>query len=133
MRKIAVKFLFLFFLIIFQVNMVLAAEDVKNFPTKTSIPPSAPEVLLLRTKYLVGAILTTSAFLVTLPISYPLNKDLHFADQLVHQPWSNVAEPTKNSLPSSQSVIEHIDRKISDQYIDYFGRVGIDRPATEFK
>jgi hypothetical protein len=133
MRKIAVRFIFLFFLINFQVNMVLAAEDVINFPTKTSIPPSAPEVLLLRTKYLIEAIFTTSAFIVTLPISYPLNKDLHFVNHLVHQPWSNFAEPTKDSFPSSQSMIEYIDRKISDQYIDYFGRVGLDRSATEFK
>ncbi|MEJ2671845.1 MAG: hypothetical protein P8168_06515 [Deltaproteobacteria bacterium] len=94
---------------------------------------TVPDLMIVRPLAAAGAIVTTSLFVATLPMTYPLAQDLKLSQILVHKPWTYVADRQMGVFVPKESVEKGIDTAISEQYQVYFVRVGADLSPIDLK
>lgn len=105
-------------------------EDAKP-PDKFA--PSLADIIVVRPLSTLGAAVSTSAFLATLPLTYPLGKDLKVNTYLVEKPWNYSADRPLGVFLPEKSVSETISKQLNGQYKEYLGRVSGDRAPLDIK
>lgn len=105
-------------------------EDEKP-PDK--LGPSVADFIVVRPLSAIGAAVTTSAFVATLPLTYPLGKDLKMTSPLVEKPWNYAGDRPLGVFLPEKSVCETISEKINGQYKEYLSRVSADRAPVDLK
>ncbi len=131
MRKAASVFLVLALLLVFgeasrvfaQISQSLVEEyDLRSPPA--SLAKTVPDLILRFPVATFGALLSTSAFLVTLPVVYPAGNYLQVATPMVQNPWNYVSNRPLGVFIPEKSVMKKINEKIDDQYSEFLGRTG---------
>lgn len=95
--------------------------------------PSVADITLVRPLSAIGAAVTTSAFLATLPLTYPLGKDLKMVSPLVEKPWNYTGDRPMGVFKPEKSVCEAISEQLNGQYKEYLGRVSADCAPLDIK
>jgi hypothetical protein len=113
-------------------NSAPAGELEINQPPGT-VPAALVDLMVVRPLFTAGALIPTSAFLATLPVTYTLNRDLQVAQVLVQKPWMYVGDRPLGIFSPGESITTRIDEKISEQYQEYFIQAGVNRPAVCIK
>ncbi|MDD5640188.1 MAG: hypothetical protein PHX53_00960 [Syntrophales bacterium] len=113
-------------------------ETFKNIVSGMERPPdklgpTVPDLLIVRPLAAIGALITTSAFVATLPVTFPLGKDVKVSTILLEKPWSYVADRPLGVFAPEKSFSQAIDERISTQYQEYYGRVSANRSPLDLK
>jgi hypothetical protein len=95
--------------------------------------PSVADIMIVRPLSAIGAVVTTSAFIATLPVTYPLGKDLKMTSPLVEKPWNYAADRPLGVFLPEKSACETISEQINGHYKEYLGRVSADRAPLDIK
>lgn len=106
-------------------------EELAGHEPPAKFYAAVPDLLLYRPILAFGALLPSTGFVASLPITYPSNHDLKAADSLLHRPWSYIADRPLGVFTPNKNIPARIDQGISSQYQEYFVRVGADRSPDQ--
>lgn len=120
-------------MVAFWTPVTAPAEDLENNQPPGKVPAAIVDLMVARPLLAVGALIPTSAFVATLPITYTFHRDLQCSQVLVHHPWTYVADRPLGIFAPGKSVAVRIDDKLSEQYRDYFIQAGADRSPLRIK
>jgi len=109
------------------------SEDIEMNQPPGKVPAALLDLMVVRPLGAGGALITTSAFTATLPVTYPLGRDLQVSQVLVQKPWTYVTDRPLGILLPGKSITARIDNKISEQYQEYFIQAGADRSPLLIK
>ena len=107
--------------------------DMEFHQPPANLFTTVPDLMIVRPFSAMGAFVTSSLFLATLPLTYPMSQDLKFAQTLVERPWTYVSDRPLGVFAPGESIMTQIDSTISKQYQDYFVLVGADRSPLTMK
>ena len=98
------------------------AKDSDIHRSPASAPAALSDLLFIRPLSVVGSGLTTSIFLLTLPVTYPIDRGYTTSTALVQKPWSFTANRSLGIFRPEKDVTEVIDAEIDDLYGEFLGR-----------
>ena len=132
MKKLLVMVASLTMLLLY-VTTLSFAEDLEINQPPGKAPAALLDLLVIKPAATLGATATTMAFLGSLPVTYPLERDLQVAEYLVHYPWTYAADRPLGILCPGKNIAVRIDERISEQYLDYFVEAGANRSPLGMK
>ncbi len=92
-----------------------------------------PEILVIRPLTGIVALVPTSAFLATLPVTYPLGVSQKAATMLVEKPWEYVGNRPFGVFVQPPSMMAQSNEQIDKQYSEFLGRTGADRDLLDLR
>ncbi|RLA88800.1 MAG: hypothetical protein DRG58_06975 [Deltaproteobacteria bacterium] len=98
------------------------AQEIELREPPDSLVKTVPDLLLVRPVTMVGSLVSTSAFLATLPFSYPLGQDLKIATVTVERPWNYTSNRPLGVFVPPRPVLDVIDTRISHIHSEFLGR-----------
>jgi len=107
--------------------------DLEIHQPPANLLTTVPDLMIVRPLSAMGAVVTTSLFVATLPLTYPLSQDLKISQTLVERPWTYVSDRPLGVFVPGESIETLVDSTISKQYQDYFVLVGADRSPITMK
>ena len=109
-----------------------AQELVPRHPPD-SLVTSVPDLLLVRPLGAIGALVSSSVFGATLPLTYPLGLDQRVARYLAEKPWEYVSNRPLGVFVPEPNVMLGVDNKINGQYSEFLSRTGADGTITNLR
>jgi hypothetical protein len=109
-----------------------AQELVPRHPPDSPVT-SAPDLVLVRPLATLGAVVTSSVFGATLPLTYPLGLDQKAVGYLVEKPWEYVANRPLGVFVPEPDITVSIDNRINGQYTEFLSRTGADRTIMNLR
>ena len=107
--------------------------DLEIHQPPANLLTTVPDLMIVRPLSAMGAVVTTSLFVATLPLTYPLSQDLKISQTLVERPWTYASDRPLGVFIPGESIETQIDSTISKQYQDFFVLVGADRSPLTMK
>lgn len=80
------------------------------------------DLIFIRPLSVIGSSLTTSIFLLTLPVTYPIDRGHKTSTALVQKPWSYTANRSLGIFRPEKYITGTIDDEINDLYGEFLGR-----------
>jgi hypothetical protein len=122
----------LVFLLTWGAGQSCAQETIVRFPAGSAVK-MVPELLVIRPVTGVLALVPTSAFIATLPVTYPLGFSQKAASYLVEKPWQYVANRPFGVFLEQQNVMAQSNEQLNKQYSEFLGRTGADRDLLDLR
>ncbi|MDD3580156.1 MAG: hypothetical protein PHW74_03935 [Desulfobacca sp.] len=98
------------------------AQEIELREPPDSLVKTVPDLLLVRPVTMVGSLVTTSAFLATLPFSYPLGQDLKIVSVTVEQPWNYTSNRSLGVFLPPRPVVDVVDNHINQIHSEFLNR-----------
>lgn len=125
-------------IILFMVWITLISTMIPSWAQESSLREEpanvtkiVPDLIFVRPAGLVWASFTTSAFLISLPVVYPLDRGYRLLSRLVEQPWNYVSDRPLGVFHPETDITQVIDLSIKEQYGDILELTGANQdPLT---